>query len=421
MAAKSETMQRRQFLRLAAGSASCLLAPPSLLGAFAAQDDDEPRSRALRYALWHASATTPSAPKASRLPEVGDLQPPDANGIRLPEGFTSRLIATAGQRPVASSSYRWHGSPDDGITFEHPDGGWIYVSNSELGSGSGGVGALRFDADGEVVDAYSILLGSARNCAGGPTPWGTWLSCEEVERGLVWECDPLGVERARSYPALGRFYHEAAVVDPATSALYLTEDRSDGKFYRFLPDDIDADGRANLESGALEVARMDSAGAVEWIALNDPDGSPIATRRQVPSSTSFNRGEGMVYHDGSVYFTTTGNHRVYAYRIEDQSMSVVYDRATAANPILTNPDNIAISHDGHLLVAEDGDNLELVIVTTGGDVLPLLRVTGQGNSEITGPAFSPDMTRLYFSSQRGRSGSLSDGLTYEITGPFLEE
>ena len=78
------------------------------------------------------------------------------------------------------------------------------------------------------------------------------------------------------------------------------------------------------------------------------------------------------------------------------------------------------SPDGLLLVAEDGDNLEIVVITTGGDVLPLLRLVGHSGSEITGPAFSPDMTRLYFSSQRGRSGALSDGLTYEVTGPFLE-
>ena len=422
MVRDAKAIRRREFLRLAAGTASCLLAPPSLLRALAAEDEEaEPRSRALRYALWRrlSGDQRPSLPP-SRLPAIGALQAADANGIQLPEGFSSRLIATAGSRPVTGSTYRWHGSPDDGDTFEHPDGGWIYVSNSELDGGSGGVGALRFDAEGELVDAYSIMSGGRRNCAGGRTPWGTWLSCEEVPNGLVWECDPMGEETARSYPSLGRFNHEAAVADPLTGVIYLTEDQSDGRFYRFTPDEVDSDGRSNLESGTLEVARTDADDNVSWVRLSDPAGSSVSTRRQVPSSTAYNRGEGMVYHGGTVYFTTTGDHRVYGYRIAEQSMEIIYSRATADRRILGSPDNIDVSHDGHLLVAEDGDNLEIVVITTDGDVLPLLRLVGHSGSEITGPAFSPDMTRLYFSSQRGRSGSLSDGLTYEVTGPFLE-
>ena len=421
MARNPRAMRRREFLRLATGTASCLLAPPSLLGAFAAEDEESPRSRALRYALWHRlTENQPPSLPASRLPAVGALQAADENGIQLPEGFSSRVIATAGSRPVAGSSYRWHGSPDDGDTFEHPDGGWIYVSNSELDGGAGGVGALRFDGDGELVDAYSIMSGGRRNCAGGRTPWGTWLSCEEVPNGLVWECDPMGREDARNYPSLGRFNHEAAVVDPKTRMVYLTEDESDGRFYRFTPDEVDSDGRANLETGRLQVATVDRDDNVSWTGLSDAAARSVSTRRQVSSSTAFNRGEGMVYHDGIVYFTTTGDHRVYGYKIADQTMEVVYDRATADVRSLGSPDNIDASHDGHLLVAEDGDNLEIVVITTDGDVLPLLRLTGQPNSEITGPAFSPDMSRLYFSSQRGRSGDLSDGLTYEVTGPFLE-
>ena len=421
MARNPRAMRRREFLRLATGTASCLLAPPSLLGAFAAEDEESPRSNALRYALWHRLAENQRAGlPASRLPDIGALQAADENGIQLPAGFSSRVIARAGSRPVADSTYRWHGSPDDGDTFEHPDGGWIYVSNSELDSGAGGVGALRFDGAGELVDAYSIMSGGRRNCAGGRTPWGTWLSCEEVSNGRVWECDPMGREDARNYPSLGRFNHEAAVVDPLTGAVYLTEDERDGRFYRFTPDEVDSDGRSNLDSGTLEVATLDADDNVRWTALSDAAGRSISTRRQVSGSTAFNRGEGMVYHDGTVYFTTTGDHRVYGYKIAEQTMEIIYDRATADVRILGSPDNIDVSHDGHLLVAEDTDNLEIVVITTDGDVLPLLRVTGQPNSEITGPAFSPDMSRLYFSSQRGRSGALSDGLTYEVTGPFLE-
>src|ERR1044072_197757 len=79
---------------------------------------------------------------------VSPLQPPDGNGIRLPEGFTSRVIAMS-RRPVAG--YTWHDFPDGGATFAQPDGGWIYVANSE--SSAGGASAIRFSADGQITSA----------------------------------------------------------------------------------------------------------------------------------------------------------------------------------------------------------------------------------------------------------------------------
>ncbi len=101
----------------------------------------------------------------SDIANLGPLQPPDGNGIMLPAGFTSRCVARSGQRP-ASSAYTWHGAPDGGATFAVPGGGWVYVSNSELSSHRGGVGALLFDQNANVVSAYSILTNSSINCAG---------------------------------------------------------------------------------------------------------------------------------------------------------------------------------------------------------------------------------------------------------------
>lgn len=98
----------------------------------------------------------------------GPLQAADANGIMLPSGFTSRVIARSGQT-VAGTDQVWHGAPDGGACFV--DGsGWIYVSNAELGGGSGGVSAVRFDGSGSVTDSYRVLSGTTSNCSGGATP-----------------------------------------------------------------------------------------------------------------------------------------------------------------------------------------------------------------------------------------------------------
>jgi len=358
--------------------------------------------------------------------------------MMLPRGFSVRQLARTGERPVASSSYVWHADPDGGATFAMDDGGWVYVSNAEVsGWRQGGVGALRFDASGRLVDSYPICTGTTNNCAGGPTPWGTWLTCEEIDEGLVYECDPTGQQLAVPAPALGVFKHEAAAVDPVHRHIYLTEDVPDGNFYRFIPDHYPAGGRADLRSGRLEVAIVagdDPAQtrAVDWREVPNPMPRLIEsndmtvktpTRYQVADAEVFNGGEGCWFHDGIVYFTTKGDNRVWALDTLHSTLDLIYDKQSqqAFNPGIDDVDNLTVSAGGDVLVAEDGSEMRLVVV--GPDVTPfeLVNVIGQRESEICGPAFSPDGNRLYFSSQRGVAGDHTDGRIYEMRGPFFVE
>jgi secreted PhoX family phosphatase len=385
-------MERRDFLRL------------SVLGTGVA---------AFSGTLWHGAAL--AAPAQNAPSPYGALQPPNAHGIQLPPGFTSQIIARSTQ-VVSGTSYTWHSAPDGGACFA--DGtGWIYVSNSEMSSGSGGgASMIRFNSSGQVIGASRILSGTSRNCAGGKTPWNTWLSCEEVDTGRVWETFPFG-GTAVARPAMGRFNHEAAAADPVRRVIYLTEDKSDGCFYRFVPNTW-----GNLSAGTLQALKAGSgtSGSFTWGTVPDPDGSPTATRNQVSGAKRFNGGEGCHYASDHVWFTTKGDNRVWQINLANSTYELAYDD-NLVNPgpaPLTGVDNITGSSFGDLYVAEDGGNMEVCMITQDDKISVFMRITGQSSSEIAGPAFSPAGNRLYLSSQRGTSGSSSGGITYCITGPF---
>jgi hypothetical protein len=362
-------------------------------------------------ALWHQALADPAQPGPG---PYGGLLAADSNGVQLPTGFTSRIVARSLQR-VGGTRYVWHPAPDGGACFRDGDG-WIYVSNSEVPL-VGGASAIRFGADGAVTSAYRILSATSTNCAGGATPWGTWLSCEEHDLGLVHETDPHGRQSARSRPAMGRFKHEAAACDPERGVIYLTEDQSDGCFYRFRPQTW-----GDLSNGTLEVLVGTGTGPVAWARVPSPRLWITPTRDQVSGAMQFDGGEGCYYAGGICYFTTKGDNRVWAYDAAAERLDLAYDDdlVTGGEPPLTGVDNITGASSGDLFVAEDGGNMEINLITPEGTVTPFLRLIGHDESEITGPAFSPDGNRLYFSSQRGRSGfsAGTDGYTYEVTGPF---
>ena len=377
-------MDRRSFVRAAVMGTGALAVGP---GAFA------------RVAEAQCPAAGP----------YGALRGEDAHGIRLPPGFVARVLARSFSR-VAGTGYRWPMYPDGGATFPLAGGGWAYVANSEVPFALGGASSISFDAAGRVTGARRILGGTSSNCAGGATPWGTWLSCEEVERGHVHECDVLA-NRPTRRPALGRFKHEAAAVDADRRVVYLTEDEGDGCFYRFR-----YDNPADLGAGTLEVASVagPDGGAVTWLAVPDPSGASTRTRNQVAAATRFRGGEGLWYADGVVHFTTKGDNRVWRYHVATATLSIRYSPATSCNPVLSGVDNIVVSRSGDAFVCEDGSDMQLVILGGDGSVSPFLQVVGQDGSELTGPAFSPDGSRLYLSSQRGDGF----GITYEVRGPF---
>ncbi|MFF8292387.1 PhoX family protein [Streptomyces sp. NPDC016309] len=344
----------------------------------------------------------------------GALGAADANGIQLPAGFTSRVIARSGQK-VGPTAYTWHNAPDGGACFA--DGtGWIYVSNSEINPG-GGASAVTFSSTGAITGAYRILSNTRQNCAGGRTPWNTWLSCEEVSLGYVYETDPFGVNGAVRRDAMGRFKHEAAAADPVRKVVYLTEDETNGCLYRFVPTTW-----GDLSAGTLQVLKAGTAasGSFTWVTVPDPDGSPAYTRDQVSGAKRFNGGEGCHYANDTVWFTTKGDNRLWQLDLTDNTYELAYDDSlvSGGSAPLTGVDNVTGSSSGDLFVAEDGGNMEICVITPDDVVAPFLRINGQSGSEICGPAFSPDGKRLYFSSQRGTTGSSSGGITYEVTGPF---
>ncbi|MDO1558685.1 DUF839 domain-containing protein [Brevundimonas sp. 2R-24] len=321
----------------------------------------------------------------------------------------------------------------------------------------GGTTTLIYDLQSrQVVRQHLSLIGTSTNCAGGVTPWGSWLTCEEITRdpgqdgvnqkhGYVFEvtANSHGLTEARPLPALGRFDHEAACVDPRTGVVYLTEDESDGLFYRFVPErpgDLAAGGR--LQAMAFKDARGGSSANraervwgpgdwrdVVWIDIEDVDSAGVRRRGHAAGATLVARGEGIHWGDGELYLTATSGGpiergqilRYVPSRFEGQvgerlrpGRIQLFLEATDER-VYNMGDNLTVAPNGHLLVCEDNysDDIynHLRGVTPEGRVYTIGRNIYPGNSELAGACFSPDGSVLFLNLQTA-------GLTLAVRGPW---
>ena len=354
---------------------------------------------------------------------------------------------------------------------------WIPPDGESLGFG-GGVTGVTVSA-GVYRESRPLLAGTSINCAGGPTPWGSWLTCEEIvlrasrdggkDHGYVFEVPMTERASARPIIDMGLFRHEAAAVDPRTGIVYLTEDNGPHSgFFRFLPNDLSPRVGALEAGGTLQMLRVSGranadladieGGAtfdIEWVTIDEPDQDPEELETQgwaggksgpylqgeAGGGARFRRGEGCWYYDGLIYWVDTSGGRaeagsVWAYDPAAERMTAIYvspstDEADA-------PDNLTVSPTGTIILCEDGGGARnlLGIRTRGTRLLRVdgdgvVRVMGENNMDLAEGV--PGKPAIEAGDYRGSEwagatfspdgGTLfvniqSPGVTFAITGPW---
>ncbi len=410
----------------------------------------------------------------------GPLVPDPAGLLDLPAGFRYTVLSRQGE-PLRSGEGLVPSNPDGMAAFAGRRGRTHLVRNHEnrvtgkIGvptvpgltydpAAKGGCTVLTLDGRNNVLDERVGIAGTAVNCAGGPTPWGTWLTCEETEdkagtngyakdHGFIFEVDGADPHRTGAVPltAMGRFQHEAIAVDPANGIVYETEDAFQqpfGLFYRFLPE-RPLGGTGSLRAGgALEAMRVpgvpdlsviQETGArfegVEWVPVPDPQAveTPIRLQDFGPKGiTHAQKLEGCYWGGNSVYFVSSfarvkdgsgATHFGQVWKYEPHrrrlTLVVVFGPSTDIQLPGESPDNICLAPTGGLMVCEDGDGAQHVYgVNRKGEVYAVAR--GARNigtpeapewGEFAGVTFSPDLRTMYVN-------CYTPGTTFAVTGPW---
>ena len=425
-------------------------------------------------------------------PEVEPLVDDPQGIIALPEGFSYRIVSRRGER--MSDGFFVPHRHDGMATFPGPDGMTILVRNHECNPGDdpadgafgtdlelldrldpsrlydpgalgappplGGTTTLLYDtAEQRLVSHRLSLAGTLVNCAGGPTPWGSWISCEEIvapvggrlarAHGYNFEV-PARLDRLPVEPvpleAMGRFIHEAVAVHPASGVVYETEDISDGLLYRFLPTvpgELHRGGRLQALAvrghSGLDTRNFDGRSIepgvsmpVEWIDLDHVDApdDDLRYRGHQAGAARFARGEGIFYGEiggrSEVYVACTNGGearkgQIWRYRpsrYEGQTRERE-DPATLElfvepndGTIIENADNLCIAPWGDIVVCEDGTGDDYLLgITPEGEIYHLARNLS-GSGEFAGACFSPDGSTFFVNMQ-------VDGWTLAITGPWV--
>jgi secreted PhoX family phosphatase len=397
--------------------------------------------------------------------------------LALPEGFRYTVVTEAGKTTLETGEPTPR-SHDGTGAFAAKGGGTVLVNNHEIRENAGtdlqvphldglvydpgaagGCTIVVTDAKGRRVKERVGIAGTATNCAGGVTPWRTWLTCEEADihagdggferdHGYVFEVDPFdrkAILDPQPIRALGRFAHEAVVVDPNIGDMYLTEDASgpNGLLYRWLAPrgfrgERGALRRLNATAGVLaamrctddsgthvdDLSRADRTGtryAVDWVEVPDRDGRDGSVRSQLDDGevTRGHKLEGAWWADSGAYIVSSysgggspGHHRgqvwFYDPRLDTLTLRLLFggDGSSGSD----GPDNITISPYGGVILAEDGDSgNHLVGAAEDGTTFRIAR--SDGGSEFAGPVFSRDRKILFANIQ-------SPGTLFAITGPW---